>query len=589
MILRVKLAAGIAALVGLSLAAGCGGSSSGSTSPAAGGSANPATHLAFVQQPVTATSGVAISPSVTVALLTAAGGVATGTANPVTLALATNPGGLGVLAGTTTVNASNGLATFPGIHIDAMAMGYTLRATSSGLVTATSTTFDVAPELAQTTTLTGIPTFIQYIPLADPDRHQPFPGAAGYWDLDRNFGILDGFNDQWDGMQLSVQTAVGSVNYPRTVTLGAVTFSTPIFTAADGIVVAAVTGTAFDGNTPLGGTRTAYLNALSEARLQQTVNLATSSGTLVLSWTDNVNGTSSPFPDVNDYYQVVFRDGSGNVLATATANPFTIPGTVTGTVVLSFEQRQTGSDEATPAWTAIDDVSIKDGNGTGTEFVTNGDFENGTLSGWTTSSPRESQNLTAAPKDLGNGVQVTRSFYATPTSLWGRYTDEFVNLSTTAAVSVTLTYDYNEGSDGRGVEYFPTGAGQKAVVSWDSSIISNSPPGRARDRDIGLVFGSATSVTFNAATALNTPSTGSHFGHIVGQYNLNIPVGGRVTVVQFQLMSGIDTGGLASTVDLTARATELDSEALTIIQDIRTDPQYLRGLTLQQFETLFNF
>jgi hypothetical protein len=49
------------------------------------------------------------------------------------------------LSGTLTVAAVNGVATFPGLQVNAAATGYTLSATASGLATGTSATFNVTP------------------------------------------------------------------------------------------------------------------------------------------------------------------------------------------------------------------------------------------------------------------------------------------------------------------------------------------------------------------------------------------------------------------------------------------------------------
>src|SRR6185437_13895068 len=58
------------------------------------------------------------------------------------LAIATNPSG-GTLSGTATVAAVNGVATFSGLSIDQVGSGYTLAATSAGLIGAASAAFDV--------------------------------------------------------------------------------------------------------------------------------------------------------------------------------------------------------------------------------------------------------------------------------------------------------------------------------------------------------------------------------------------------------------------------------------------------------------
>jgi len=107
-----------------------------------------ATKLAFGIQPTTTVAGTAISPAVTV-LVQDAFGNTVATATAVTLAIGTNPS-VGVLSGTRTVNAVNGVATFANLSIDKAGMGYTLIAAATGLTPATSAPFKV------TTPLTGV-------------------------------------------------------------------------------------------------------------------------------------------------------------------------------------------------------------------------------------------------------------------------------------------------------------------------------------------------------------------------------------------------------------------------------------------------
>lgn len=106
-----------------------------------------ATKLTFVQPPVTTAAGVSITPSVKVAIQDAGGNTVTGATDAVTLAIGTNPAG-GVLSGTTTVAAVNGVATFANLSIDKAGTDYTLTATAGGLTDATSPTFDIVPGTA---------------------------------------------------------------------------------------------------------------------------------------------------------------------------------------------------------------------------------------------------------------------------------------------------------------------------------------------------------------------------------------------------------------------------------------------------------
>src|SRR5207245_2924805 len=73
----------------------------------------------------------------------AQGNTATQFAANVTVALGTNPGG-GALAGTTTVAAAGGVATFAGLRINRPGTGYTLAAATNGIATKLSTAFNVA-------------------------------------------------------------------------------------------------------------------------------------------------------------------------------------------------------------------------------------------------------------------------------------------------------------------------------------------------------------------------------------------------------------------------------------------------------------
>ena len=96
--------------------------------------------LAFIAQPITTQKTVAI-PAVKVALRDALGTTVAGATKSVSLALGPNLAN-GVLSGTTTVDAVNGVATFTGLSVD-VAATYTLAASAAGTSFATSSAFDV--------------------------------------------------------------------------------------------------------------------------------------------------------------------------------------------------------------------------------------------------------------------------------------------------------------------------------------------------------------------------------------------------------------------------------------------------------------
>src|SRR3989441_329437 len=99
---------------------------------------NPAAanKLSFNQQPTNTVAGVSISPAVTVRIEDQFGNLTSSTAN-VSIAIQNNPGG-GSLSGTATVAASGGVATFSTLSINKTGTGYTLQATSTGLIAVTS-------------------------------------------------------------------------------------------------------------------------------------------------------------------------------------------------------------------------------------------------------------------------------------------------------------------------------------------------------------------------------------------------------------------------------------------------------------------
>jgi len=103
-----------------------------------------ATRLLFTVQPATTVAGLPITPAVEVSARDGHGNPATGFTGTVTVAIGANPSG-GTLAGTTTVAAVAGVASFPNLTIDKSASGYTLLATATGVSGATSATFAVTP------------------------------------------------------------------------------------------------------------------------------------------------------------------------------------------------------------------------------------------------------------------------------------------------------------------------------------------------------------------------------------------------------------------------------------------------------------
>ncbi len=122
------------------------------------GTVQVATKVAFTQQPSAVGAGSAISPAVRVTIQDANGGTVTGSNATVSIAIATNPSS-GSLSGTLSVAAVNGVATFSNLALSAPGNGYTLRASSSGLASATSASFTVNGTVATPTITPGTATF----------------------------------------------------------------------------------------------------------------------------------------------------------------------------------------------------------------------------------------------------------------------------------------------------------------------------------------------------------------------------------------------------------------------------------------------
>ena len=106
--------------------------------------------LAIAQGPSSAAAGASITPAIIVDVENAAGQIVTADNSSVTISIGSNPSN-GLLLGTRTVAAVNGVATFTGLSIDTAGKGYTLVASDGGLATATSAAFNITANSAQPT------------------------------------------------------------------------------------------------------------------------------------------------------------------------------------------------------------------------------------------------------------------------------------------------------------------------------------------------------------------------------------------------------------------------------------------------------
>jgi hypothetical protein len=116
----------------------------------------PAASLFFAVQPANVTAGTAFAPAVQVGMRDAFGNQVTSSTASIQLALGNNPGN-STLAGTLSVAAPAGTATFTGVSLNRVGTGYTLTAASPGLPDVTSAAFNVAPGAARALAFTAQP------------------------------------------------------------------------------------------------------------------------------------------------------------------------------------------------------------------------------------------------------------------------------------------------------------------------------------------------------------------------------------------------------------------------------------------------
>ena len=404
----------------------------------------------------------------------------------------------------------------------------------------------------------------QFIPSSD---GAVAPGMANYWDIDTDFSIDDQF-DTFLGL------SVGATAFPADQVQSELIYYTPAMDAADGAMTVSVSNDTTSWHDPIAGNYSAYLYPTGNSILKQTVNLTAATGTVTFSCSLAGFSGVGNIPGGPDTFRIVVRNRAGAeraVLYSATntsVNPVFADLTpyLGEIIVLSFEHN--GQWEPI----VVDNVSVLDSNTT--EFITNGSFESGTLAPWTVNPAANMlQNVTAGIRTV-EGLEIIRSFYTVPNKLWGRWVDVFSN-PTGADITTTVSYSNNLGSDYFGIIYSTPNANNQAVTSWDGS---------AFDRDIAFVYGNATSVTFTSDDGLGN---GNGSDLIPTTYNITVPVGGTVAIVNFIVMDGTDTGQTA--VDITATADEVDAVAAAIVTDFWTDPQYRKGMTQKQIDAISNF
>lgn len=244
--------------------------------------------LVFVTQPTTVGQNSPIPP-VQVAVQDGNGLLIASATDSITLALANNPTGA-VLSGSVTVNAVNGVATFPGLSINRPGTGYTLIAAATSRNSALSDSFDIAAVPASLA--------ITVPPTTTPQLSPITPGIQVSI-LDQNGVVVPGATNQ-----VTVALASGTGTLSGTLSVPAVN---GVATFSDLSIDQVQSGVTFSfSSAGLAGATSAPINVTNAP------GVPTQIAFLVQPANTNINQTITP------PVQVVIQDFQGATVANAT-------------------------------------------------------------------------------------------------------------------------------------------------------------------------------------------------------------------------------------------------------------------------------
>jgi subtilase family serine protease len=159
--------------------------------------ASVANHIAFGQQPTSATTGAVITPAVTVKILDVYNNLLTAdNTGTVTISLGSNPGG-GTLSGTLTAAVSGGVATFSNLSINQPGNGYTLSAKTGSLAAVSSSSFN------ETSTAVSTSSTVEGFESGNLSAYQVAAGSTPTASVstaakhDGTYGLLDTTGNDW--------------------------------------------------------------------------------------------------------------------------------------------------------------------------------------------------------------------------------------------------------------------------------------------------------------------------------------------------------------------------------------------------------
>lgn len=447
---------------GYTLTASASGLTSG-TSLSFAISAGTATQLAFTSQPTSAVSTNALNPTVTVSAEDAQGNVVTSFSGAVTIAFASNPGS-GVISGSTTVSATNGVSTFSNLSVDKAGTGYSFIASTSGLTSATSANFSISVGAATRLSFVSQPTDTTSTSLISP--------AIQVAALDAGGNTVTSFSSP-------IIVAIG--NNPNAGVLsgsGFVSASSGVSTFSDLSIDKAGSGYTLTATS-------SGLTSATSANFNVAVGAATHLAFIVAPTNTTATNTISPS------IQVAAEDAGGNIVTSFSntidiviaSNPGT--GTLSGSLSVS----------ATSGSSVFGNLSIdKAGNGytlmassTGLTSATSTSF-NVTVGAATHLEFKVGPTNTTAGQNISPSVQVSIA-------------DAGGNIVTTASNSVSLTIASNPGLGT--LSGTTSVAAVNGIASFGNLNINKSGTGYALAASASGLLG-ATSSSFNISPAAAT-------------------------------------------------------------------------------------
>jgi hypothetical protein len=510
---------------------------------------NPAaaSQTAFQSIPATGTAGVALSPSVKVAVLDVFGNVVTGNTSTVTLSIATGPG-VFAAGSTLSVAAVNGVATFSNLKLNT-AGAYTLKAADGTLTVPTSGSFTINPAAASRTAFQSIP--------ATGTAGTVLPSAV-------KVAVLDAFGNvvtsDTSTVTLSVSTGPGVFAAGSTLSVAAVsgiatfnnlklkTAGTYTLKAIDGSLTAPTSGTitinpaaasklAYSRQPPASGTAGVALSPAIKVVVQDqfgnlvtgnnsTVTLTLSSGTfsngattVSVAASGGVATFSSLIVNTVGSYTLAASNGT---LTSATSATFAIAPAPASQLV--FQSVPTTGSVGVLLATAIT-VAVEDAFGN----VATGDTSTVSLS--VASGPGDFTGGSTLSVAAVNGI-ATFSNLALNTA--GNYTLNATDGTLTATTSGTITINSAASASKLAFEQYPPTSGTAgvalspaitvAVEDLSGNVVTGDSSSVTLTLSSGTFANGSTTVTVAAVSGVSTFS--SLIINTVGSYTLTASDGG---------------------------------------------------------------